>query len=145
MKFYAPVDAETGRTILCGTQDDARKISKKFDSVEIATDKVGLMAFAQEALDTAYDLRQQLNRCEHEKSIAPVTIDAPAASDEPSRAFSEIAEDHRAGERAKLMGVNRNVEALTSDIMQLEGWPLGQCALAVASRFTELGEAVKPS
>jgi hypothetical protein len=144
MKFYTPVDAETGRTILCTTQSDAAKINKKFDSVEIPTDKAGLQAFAQEALDTAWELRQQLNRIEHEKSIAPVTIDAPAASEEPARAFSDVADDHRSAERAKLMGVNRNVEALTSDIMQLEGWPLGQCALAVASRFTELGEATKP-
>jgi hypothetical protein len=145
MKFYTPVDAETGRTILCGTQDDARAVNKKFASIEIPTDKAGLLAFAQEALDTAYELRQQLNRCEHEKSIAPVTIDAPDASESlPGPSFDDQADNNRAAERAKLMGVSRNVEALTSDIMKLEGWPLGQCALAVASRFTELGEATKP-
>jgi hypothetical protein len=145
MKFYTPVDADTGRVVLCTTQDDARKINKKFDSIEIPTDKAGLQAFAQEALDTTYELRQQLNRCEHDKSIAPVTIEAPDASERlPGPSFDDQASENRAAERAALMGVNRNIEALTSDIMKLEGWPLGQCALAVASRFTELGKATKP-
>jgi hypothetical protein len=58
--FYTPTDTE-GRTVLCGTQADARLINKDFEQIDIPIDKTGLMAFVQKALDTAWTLRKELD------------------------------------------------------------------------------------
>jgi hypothetical protein len=59
MKFYVAA-APDGRTVLCGTQADAKKINKTFEEFEVPVDKTGLMEFAQSALDRIFSLEQQL-------------------------------------------------------------------------------------
>lgn len=50
MIFYLAVDA-TGRTLIKGTQADAREANRDFTQIDIPTDKAGLMAWVQQMLD----------------------------------------------------------------------------------------------
>ncbi len=52
MLFYRAVNAE-GRLKLATTKVEAKKINKDYDSIEVPTDKPGLMEILQDLLDRA--------------------------------------------------------------------------------------------
>ena len=51
---------DNGRTVLVVRQDEARKIDPKFESIDVPTDKAGLMGHLQGLHDRIYELEQQL-------------------------------------------------------------------------------------
>lgn len=78
MKLYLAPDPDTGKMTVCPTQEAAKKTNKHgVQSYEVPTDKPGLMAFAQDAIDQIFDLQGQIRSLQQDASIAPVTIDAP--------------------------------------------------------------------
>lgn len=59
MIFYTAINDE-GRTILCGTQADAKAINKDFQQIDIPVDKHGLQAFVQESLNAIFECNRQI-------------------------------------------------------------------------------------
>lgn len=60
MIFYK-AKAEDGRTVITGTQADARAVNKQFEQIDIPTDKAGLMAFAQRWADQEFEMNKLLD------------------------------------------------------------------------------------
>ncbi len=80
MKFYLALD-DQGRKQLRGTQDDIKLVNKKqFETVELPTDKAGLMELVQESFDTIFELQGQINSSKFDASIN--TTDIPKATGE---------------------------------------------------------------
>lgn len=60
MIFYKS-KAQDGRTVITGTQADARAVNKQFEQIDIPTDKAGLMAFAQRWADEEFELNKLID------------------------------------------------------------------------------------
>lgn len=73
MIYYIALEPN-GRKVLCGTQAEAKVIDKDFTQIDLPTDKAGLMATYQEALDTIHSMTT--------KASEPDTSDIPEASEE---------------------------------------------------------------
>ena len=139
MIFYEVEDGDTGH-YLVATQADAKREAREhrctWSQVDIPTDKAGLMAYINEQ-------RQELllRREAFEAVTQPET-----AQDQQDEAITDavIADEartvpqHRLAERAAFLGTSEEVAVLTDRIGELDGWPLGQVALAAAARLKEL-------
>jgi hypothetical protein len=84
MQFYFAIN-DQGSTLIKATQADAREVNKEFTSVDIPTDKPGLMAWVQQMLD------ETLNAGIHDViSIQEPTVQRSDCSEfGPGRAYAE--------------------------------------------------------
>lgn len=103
MIYYIALEPN-GRKVLCGTQAEAKVIDKEFTQIDLPTDKAGLMATYQEALDTIHNL--SLDKAELRQRVEQSTdllsedkmSDMTKALVEPSYAHQQVAfEDAFAG------------------------------------------------
>jgi hypothetical protein len=135
MLFYRAVDAD-GKLKLASTQEEARKINKDFDSWEFPTAKAEIREVLQDLIDRAQGTvpAPAPQKALSEPEIGPEDEFKPGPSVCPKCSF-----DQRRAER----NVQAQIDSIASDkladrIHSLSGWPLGQAAIAVSSRFAEL-------
>jgi hypothetical protein len=125
------------------TQSEARQMAGrggKFEQVDVPT------SGGREAL--AAFLNELAPRIEAVRLATPEERDIPMEPVGTSHRLPLVISDadragpyeHRLEERAALMGTKREVAEIAEQIMDMEGEALGQCALAVASRFKELAQ-----
>jgi hypothetical protein len=137
MKLYL-----TAAGIYAGTQVEAKADGKGWRLEEVPTDKYGLIDYLNKlTFDLKGPLYDPTAKPNEFVGLKPVTVITPEALEGPSERLSEARtgpKGHRIAERAALMGTSDEVAILAERIGELDGWPLGQMALAVASRFKEL-------
>lgn len=130
MKLYL-----TAAGIYAGTQAEAKRDGKGWQLEEVPTDKYGLIDY--------------LNKLKFgdggavDQSGVTLPMTAQDEQDEvlealPVQRFADTAKEHRLAERAAYLGTSEEVTMITDRIGELDGWPLGQVALAAASRLKEL-------
>jgi hypothetical protein len=127
------------------TQSEARQMAGrggKFKQVDVPTSdgREALAAFLNELAPHPGAI-EVTTMCEAEPrfigSGPPINM-ASVAAEVHGLSYEERAARHRLEERAALMGTKREVADIAEQIMDMEGEALGQCALAVASRFKSL-------
>lgn len=145
MIFYRAVNTD-GKLKLAPTKAAAKLINKEFDEFDVPTNQQGLMEVLQDLIDRAQgssaapEPEMGSDGPEIEPGVqismpadpAPLagTINCPKCSFDPARAKRNI--------QAQIDGIA--TDRFGERIMELSGWPLGQAAVAVASRFTQLAE-----
>jgi hypothetical protein len=145
MKLYRIKSGWPGSGKWAATQSEARQLAGrggKFEQVDVPTSdgREALAAFLNELAaepltrdDIVYSNTPDMQRKAAEL-MAPIEPTEEIAADDRRGPYG-----HRLEERAALMGVKREVAEIAEQIMEMDGEALGQCALAVASRFKELG------
>jgi hypothetical protein len=128
------------------TQSEARQMAGrggKFEQVDVPTSdgREALAVFLNELSPpplTRDDIVYS-NTPDMQRKAAELMAPVEPAPVEISAADRAGPYEHRLEERATLMGTKREAAEIAEQIMDMEGEALGQCALAVASRFKELG------
>lgn len=87
MIFYVALDAE-GKHHLVTTQAEAGKINKTYETIDIPTDRAGILGVVRGLLDQVDSLTGQVNSLKHDASIAPVTISVEADEDKAVAEFT---------------------------------------------------------
>lgn len=161
MIFYK-VERGDAPYFLVPTQADAKREAREhkctWSQTDVPTDKVKLMGFINAllldsaphdvdgylihptgkhpALAAPYGMQLQpggLNLQPHDPEVMYTPIEEELTQDRTGP------KGHRIAERAALMGTSEEIALLADRIGELDGQALGQCALAVAARFKELG------
>ena len=156
MIFYEVEDGSAGH-YLVATQADAKREARErrctWSQVYIPTDKAGLMAYinterrvdrsmveeqaetVQEQPETAQDQQDEvIEALPLKEHTGPLRYERNTPL--PETRFQP--QEHRLAERAAFLGTSEEVAVLTDRIGELDGWPLGQVALAAAARLKEL-------
>jgi hypothetical protein len=146
MRLYEVEDGSRGH-FMVATQADAKREARErkctWAAVDVPTDKAGLMEFLNNMLD-------EVNELKHDIAVEVGAVPA-TAQDQQDEALAEdfdpdprersamrTVPQHRLAERAAFLGTSEEMAVLTDRIGQLDGWPLGQVALAAAARLKEL-------
>jgi hypothetical protein len=127
------------------TQSEARQMAGrggKFEQVDVPTSdgREALAAFLNELAPHQGAIEvTTMGEAEPRfiERVPPINM-ASVAAEVHGRSYEERAAGHRLEERAALMGTKREVAEIAEQIMEMDGEALGQCALAVASRFKSL-------
>lgn len=128
-----------------GTQAEAKRDARMCKCAwfleEVPTDKEGLIAYlnGRETIEITSDYEPQPTFGGRISLTNPEPPKLPETLEEFDRSLDRQGPPaHRLAERAAFLGTSEEVTVLTDRIGELDGWPLGQVALAAASRLKEL-------
>jgi hypothetical protein len=142
----------TAAGVYAGTQAEAKRDGKGWQLEEVPTDKYGLIDYLNAlkfaSVETGVpvaDFRElhkgvsKTAQDQQDEALGDV-LERPAKEtlDYYDRALDRTVPQHRLAERAAFLGTSEEMAVLTDRIGQLDGWPLGQVALAAAARLKEL-------
>jgi hypothetical protein len=142
----------TAAGIFAGTQVEAKRDGKGWHEEIVPTDKTGLIDYLNKLKFgdcasmveppqpvTAQDEQEEAlgEGLAGDSPITPETLEGPSTGLTGGRWG---APGHRLAERAAFLGTSEEIALLADRIGELDGWPLGQVALAAASRLKELAE-----
>jgi hypothetical protein len=141
----------TAAGIYAGTQVEAKRDGKGWHEEIVPTDKTGLIDYLNalrfKEVAPPIPATHEEWRTLHEQQ--PVLSEPETAQDQQDEvleeaaireAFQRTVPQHRLAERAAFLGTSEEIALLADRIGELDGWPLGQVALAAASRLKELAE-----
>ena len=113
MIFYLAVNADH-KTMIVGTQADAKALNKDFEQIDIPVDKAGLMAWVQMMLDETIN-------------VVPEEAPAQPAEEPTSRSVEDILAASEAAEAAEEAAQQRSYAEVSTGIDELwEGLPLAR-------------------
>lgn len=122
--------------VIVGTQAEAKRMGKGWEQIDVPTDKQGLIDYLNSYRPT-FELQGS--------TLLADTLPTTAQDEQnevlealPVQRFADTAKEHRLAERAAFLGTSEEIALLTDRIGELDGWPLGQVALAAATRLKEL-------